>query len=295
MNSGQSTNIVFFGTEEYSLSTLQTLVERGFRISAVVTKPDSRKGRGQSYSQPAVKQYARQHHIRVWQPYSLSDIVEDIKSLQPAIGVLVAYGKIIPQNIIDLFSPGIINVHPSLLPKYRGPSPIESAILNQDSETGVSIMQLDAKMDAGPVYFQSKLNLNGSETKLDLYSQLFSMGSQALADRLNHIISGSLLPQPQDDTKATYCGLLSKKDAWLDTSTMTAAKADAHIRAFLDFPSSRLILFGHEVIVTKAHLSDTPTDLSLKFSDGKYLAIDALKPIGKKEMPSRAFLSGYSD
>jgi methionyl-tRNA formyltransferase len=292
MTFGQKTNLIFFGTEEYSLVTLQTLVERDFRIAAVVTKPDSKKGRGQAYSQPAVKQYARQHGIPVWQPHHLGDIAMDIEALRPVTGILVAYGKIIPQSIIDLFDPGIINLHPSLLPAYRGPSPIEAALLHQDRQTGISIMQLDAKMDAGPVYFQSQLNLNGTETKPDLYSQLFSMGSQALADRLAHIVDGSLPPKPQRDADATYCSLLSKKDAWLDPTTMTASQADAHIRAFLGFPGSRLTLLDHEVIVTKAHVSDTPTDLSVKFADNKHLAIDALKPVGKKEMPARAFLLG---
>ena len=150
--------IVFFGTEDFSLYSLRALVEAGFNIVAVITKPDSRRGRSNKLIQPAVKQFASQHHIPVWQPKRLKDIISDIKNITPQpTGVLVSYGKIIPQTIIDLFQPGIINVHPSLLPKYRGPSPIESAIANRDKITGVTIMQLEQAMDAGPIYHQQKL------------------------------------------------------------------------------------------------------------------------------------------
>ena len=115
--------IIFFGTEAYSLIALKALYEAGFPIRAVITKPDMRSGRGHKLTEPPVKTFARQHDILVWQPNKLRDLTPDITALQPVAGVLVAYGKIIPQSIIDLFTPGIINLHPSLLPKWRGPSP----------------------------------------------------------------------------------------------------------------------------------------------------------------------------
>ena len=171
--------IVFFGTEDFSLYSLRVLVEAGFNIVAVITKPDSRRGRSNKLIQPAVKQFASQHHIPVWQPNRLKDIINDIKNITPRpTGVLVSYGKIIPQTIIDLFQPGIINVHPSLLPKYRGPSPIESAIANRDKITGVTIMRLEQAMDAGPIYYQEIYSLNFTETQLELYQTLGQLGAQ---------------------------------------------------------------------------------------------------------------------
>ena len=124
-----SKTIVFFGTEDFSLYALKVLVEQGFAVAAVVTKPDTKRGRGGALTKPAVKVFAESHNIPVWQPSRLKEIEASISALHDPIVVLVSYGKIIPQSIIDLFSPGIVNVHPSLLPLYRGPSPIESAIL----------------------------------------------------------------------------------------------------------------------------------------------------------------------
>ena len=166
----KSPKIAFFGTEDYSLDVLRALVDNNFSIACVITKPDSKRGRGHKLVEPPVKAFAKEHHIPVLQPQKVNEIAGYIKDLQPITGVLVAYGKIIPQSIIDLFYPGIINVHPSLLPKYRGPSPIESAIINRDNETGVSIMKLDAQMDAGPIYTQIHKKLSGAETKPQLYN-----------------------------------------------------------------------------------------------------------------------------
>lgn len=161
----KSHKIIFFGTEDNSLATLQRLVEHGFSVAAVITKPDAARGRGQKITEPPVKTYAKQHEIPVWQPDKLREIIDNIKNLQPIAGVLVSYGKIIPQSVIDLFEPGIINIHPSLLPRWRGPSPIEAAISHRDEKTGVTIMKLDARMDGGPIYAQEKIQLDQTETK----------------------------------------------------------------------------------------------------------------------------------
>ena len=174
--------IVFFGTEDFSAISLAQLLKHGFPIRLVITKPDSRRGRGKQLCQPAVKQLALTHDIPVLQPTKLRDIIPDIQALDQPVGVLVSFGKIIPQVVIDCFFPGIINLHPSLLPRYRGPSPIESAIANRDTTTGVSIMQLSAAMDAGPVYAQLTHPLRGDEQQLELYSTLGQLGSKALCN-----------------------------------------------------------------------------------------------------------------
>lgn len=289
-----SPKIVFFGTENYSLITLKVLVDNGFNVVCVVTKPDTRRGRGHKLAEPPVKVFAKSHNIPVLQPNKVGEITEHIKRLQPVAGILVAYGKIIPQSIIDLFTPGIINVHPSLLPKYRGPSPIESAIANRDHETGVSIMQLDKKMDAGPVYSQITQPLNEKETKPELYDKLFHDGTALLIKNLPDIINNTIIPTPQNDNNATYCQLLTKENSWIDPERMTAAEADAHVRAHLGFPRSRINIGGRDIIITKSHCDDIPkSPLDQKFSDGNYLIIDELIAPSGKTMTAEDYLRGY--
>jgi methionyl-tRNA formyltransferase len=218
--------IIFFGTEAFSADALRALIASNFNVVAVVTKPDQPKGRGHKLTEPLVKTIAREHDIPVWQPTKLADVAEQITSLQPVAGVLVSYGKIIPQSIIDLFTPGIINVHPSLLSRYRGPSPIEAAIIHHDNQTGVTIMQLSAAMDAGPIYAQHIIPLDHTETKPALYATLSHIGNQLLIDTLPDILSGALTPTPQNDADATYCSLLSKQDGLLNPAELTAALSD---------------------------------------------------------------------
>lgn len=302
-----SKTIVFFGTEDFSLITLRALVEGGFSIAAVVTKPDSQQGRGRKLTPPAVKSYALEHDITVLQPQKLTEITDYITSLNDPIGVLVSYGKIIPQSIIDLFDPGIINVHPSLLPKYRGPSPIETAILNGDKETAVSIMQLSAAMDAGPVYGYTPLTLTGTETSLELYETLGNLGAQTLIKLFPLILCGEASGLPQDDEQATYCHLITKSDGIIDWNK-GAERIEREIRAYQGWPQSRTTLGKVDVIITAAtavwHSSnlapgelkiiteDGTTALFVGTSDGD-IQIDTLKPLGKQKMPVKAFLAGY--
>lgn len=290
-----SKKIIFFGTEDFSLIALQGLVKADYSIAAVITKPDSKRGRNQKYAQPSVKTYALEHNITVWQPEKLSEIRDDIISLGDVTGVLVSYGKIIPESIINLFNPGIINVHPSLLPHYRGPSPIESAIANGDSQTGVSIMQLSAGMDAGPVYAQIVHPLSGTETRPDLYKTLAHAGTTVLIGLLPNIIDGSLQPVAQNEADATYCKLLSKDDAWLDVDTLTADQAEHRVRGQLGFPKTKIKIQDHEIIITKAHVSaEQKTPLDIKFEDGAYLSVDELVAPSGRTMTAQAFVNGYN-
>jgi methionyl-tRNA formyltransferase len=290
-----SETIVFFGTEDFSLTILEGLIEAGYNVAAVVTKPDSKKGRGQQLVMPSVKILALKHDITVWQPIKVAEINEDIKALGVVTGVLVSYGKIIPQSTIDLFTPGIINVHPSLLPKYRGPTPIESAIKNGDITTGVAIMQLDAGMDSGPVYTEKEYNLQGTETRADLYRSLAVLGADLLLETLPKIMDGTLSPTPQDNKKATYCKLLQKTDAFLDFTQLTAVEAERLIRAHLGFPKSKITLGDNTVIITKAHISnEQKTPLDFLCRDGAYLAVDQLIAPSGRHMDAASFLRGYA-
>lgn len=292
--SGTNQPIVFFGTEDHSLIALKSLVDAGYDVAAVVTKPDSKKGRGKKLSAPVVKLYAEQHNIPVWQPNKLKEITEDVVALGSPVGVLVSFGKIIPTSILELFTPGIINVHPSLLPLYRGPSPIESAILNRDSKTGVTIMKLEAAMDAGPIYMQVPYALDFTETKPELYDTLFTLGANLLASKLPDILSGALQPTEQNEDEATYCSLLSKELSTLDLSTVTPGQAEAHIRAYLGYPRSRISVGQYELIVTKAHgVMTKKTPLDLACSNGAFLSIDEVIAPSGKTMSANDFLRGY--
>lgn len=286
--------IVFFGTDEFSLTALTALIEAGHPVAAVVTKPDSKQGRGHKMTPPLVKVLATSHNIPVWQPIRLRDITPDILALEKPVGVLSSYGKIIPQSTIDLFHPGIINIHPSLLPKYRGPTPIETAIANGDEETGVSIMQLTAGMDAGPIYAATVHPLTKKETKPELYHALADIGANLLLETLPRIADGSLTPTPQNDANATYTKLLTKDDAWLDPMSMSAAAAEQRIRAHLGFPKTKLALGGHTVIITKAHVAESSQAATdIQCLDKKYLAIDeVLAPSGRR-MSAHDFERGY--
>ena len=289
-----SKTIVFFGTDEFSAVSLRELIAKGFSIAAVVTKPDSQKGRGRKLTKSIVKEIAEAHNIPVWQPLKVVEIAEQVKALGDPIGVLVSYGKIIPESIISLFTPGIVNVHPSLLPKYRGPSPVESAILHGDTETGVTIMQLSKAMDAGPIYSQITVTLTDTETAPALESQLAELGAQQLTLTLPAIISGQAVPTPQHDEIATYCQLLSKDNSVLDTKKLTAEQAERQVRAYLTFPKTKTEVSGHQLVITKARITnESESILSIACADARFLTIDELIGPSGKPMTAKAFLNGY--
>lgn len=294
-----SKTIIFFGTDEFSAASLRELIAKGFSIGAVVTKPDSHKGRGRKLTKPIVKEIAEANHIPVWQPLRVDELTKHIGALtkktghRPA-GVLVSYGKLISEAIIELFEPGIINIHPSLLPKYRGSSPIESAILNGDTETGVTIMQLTKDMDAGPVYSQITVPLLDIETAPELEAQLADLGAQQLTVTLPGILSGALRPRPQNETEASYCQLLTKEDGMLNTSKLTAEQAERRVRAYCVFPKSKVTVAGKQIVITKAHISNSHgTLLDLACADGRFLHIDQLIGPSGRTMTAQAFLNGY--
>lgn len=299
-----SKKIVFFGTEDFSASSLQALINAKFEIAAIITKPNSQRGRGKKMSEPIVKTIAKQHNIDVWQPENVSDIRGKIEKIENKVGILVSYGKLIPTDILELFEPiGIINLHPSLLPKYRGPSPIESAILNGDSEIGVSIMKLTSEMDAGPVYSQVEVALDGNEYADNLYKKLSQKGAEQLVSSLPLILDGNLKLMPQNKTVATYCQLITKDNGIIDWKK-PAKRLEREIRAYYIWPKSRTKLGDIEVIIRKAHSVPTNTGeigkidtdnenyLMIETHDGR-ICVDIIQPLGKKEMSVKSFLTGY--
>lgn len=245
--------LVFFGTDNFSLPSLQALYKDPiFKIVGVVTKPDAASRRGHKIITPAIGQFAKDHNISLYQPTKLSTIASDLGALGADAGALISYGKIIPQSILDIFPYGIINFHPSLLPRYRGPSPIESCLLNGDKETGYSLIKLSAQMDAGDIYIQKSFQVDDHIDAIALYDKFAFLSTTAFTEYLPQIISGQLHSQPQKGV-ATYCGLIKKDDGYLDNSILTNETAHScynRFRAFAKYPRTRLKINGQMVIVT---------------------------------------------
>lgn len=290
--------LVFFGNERLvsglehtDAPILSGLLEHGFHIVAVVSHASEQLSRKKRDLE--VEAVAKAHAIPVFLPEKPSEIQDELRSLNADAAVLVAYGRIIPQSVIDIFPLGIINVHPSLLPKYRGPTPIESAILHGDDKTGVSIMQLTAGMDEGPVYVQEEIALSGRETKFELYKTCVEVSSRLLFEALPQILSRELTPVPQSGNP-TYCNLLTKQDGLLEPLALSADKAERRVRAYLKFPKTKLTIMGQRIIVTKAHVTaDTSSPLDIECADGNYLSIDELIGPSGKTMDTAAYLRGY--
>ena len=291
----QSKKLIFFGTEDFSLPSLKALVDHEFNVVAVVTKPDSARGRSKKLIEPAVKKFAVEKNIPVFQPEKLSTILDELISLQPDAGVLVSYGKILSQRTLDVFNPiGVINVHPSLLPRYRGPAPIEAAIKNGDEMTGISIMRLTLGMDEGPVFAQMNVPLDGSETKPTLTKMLAETGATYLVQTLPDILSDKLAAIPQQNDDVSYTTLISKQDGVMDPATDNAYVLERHVRAYLGYPKSRLTIAKTDVIVTSVKVvnSSDAAPLVIACADDTFLEIRELVAPSGKTMSGEAFLRG---
>lgn len=303
--------LVFFGNERLatghvtSAPVLRMLVAAGYDVVAVVSnysQSQSRKSR-----QLEIAEVARELGIPLLLPTKPSEIIEQLHDFKAVAGVLVAYGKIVPQSVIDIFPRGIVNIHPSLLPLHRGPTPIESVMLSGELETGVSLMQLSKAMDAGGVYAQVRYTLAeglglwpAKLTKQVLADTLLSMGGELLNKYLPAILEGSLLPAAQDEATATYDKLIKKSDGIVNL-TLPAKQIERQIRAFAGWPGSSLEIAGRNVTVIKASLvADSGVPRTVTVVNGRLLVhgtygaleIKRLKPAGKSEMEARAFLAG---
>jgi methionyl-tRNA formyltransferase len=301
-----SKRILFFGNERIATGVttpalvLQSLLKSGYEIPAViVAQEDQAKSRKERPLEVAA--VAEAHGIILLSPAKLSEVKEKLEQYGAEAVVLIAYGKIVPQSIIDIFPKGIINIHPSLLPRHRGPTPLESVILQGEKETGVSLMQLVAKMDAGPVYAQETVLLHGNETKQQLADHLTNLGANMLVHYLPDILNGRLSPTEQNDSLSTYDQKISN-DAGVVDWQKPAEELEREIRAFAGWPKSRAELAKRDVIITRAHVESgkgvpgtlwlEPGQLGVHCKEG-VLVIDALIPAGKKEMTAQAFLAGY--
>lgn len=294
--------LAFFGTADFSLPTLESLIKNGYNVAVVVTKPDSASGRGLKSRAPAVKALAEEHGIPVIQPAVKDELLPMLKNFNVNMGVVVAYGMILPDSVIKHFSEELVNVHASLLPKWRGPSPIEAAILAGDEFSGVSIMRLERRMDAGPVYGFTQMPLTQKVTQPEAYEDLSQLGAETLTALLSDIITKTIDPIPQDEDSATYCKLIKKTDGLIDWQK-PATEIERQIRAYLGWPGSYGEIAGLPVTITKVELISIQGPAGNHFvTENKELAvycgqdaliIKVLKPAGKREMSGRDFLHGY--
>ncbi len=231
--------IVFAGTPEFALASLTALVDAGRKPVAVYTQPDRPAGRGRKLTASPVKNYALEQGIPVLQPESLrdDDAVAELAELKPDLMVVAAYGLILPQNILDIPTHGCLNVHASLLPRWRGAAPIQAAILAGDEETGVCLMQMEAGLDTGPVFSEAAVAIDDEVSAGELHDLLASLGGKLLVRDIDAIIAGGLEPQPQDEVLANYAAKISRQDAELEWSRPASELARA-VRAYNPVPGA---------------------------------------------------------
>lgn len=231
--------IVFAGTPEFALASLAALVDAGYIPVAVYTQPNRPAGRGRRVSASPVKNYAEQQGIPLLQPQTLRDdnAATELEKLQPDVLIVAAYGLILPQNILDIPAHGCLNVHASILPRWRGAAPIQAAILAGDSSTGVSLMEMSAGLDSGPVFSERSVAIAPDETAGELHDRLAATGGELLVADLARILNGELKPVEQDEALTTYAGKIQKQDAEIDW-TLPAATLHRHIRAYNPVPGA---------------------------------------------------------
>jgi methionyl-tRNA formyltransferase len=302
--------IVFFGTPQFSAPFLEALHEDAeISVLAVVSQPDKPAGRGHELKPTATKQFALNNDIEVYQPKSLKrkEVQEKLASYEADAFVVVAYGKIIPQTALDIPAFGCVNVHPSLLPLYRGPSPMQWALMEGDEKTGISIMKLDAGMDTGPILKQIEFALEKEETYLTLQSKVHTKGAPLLIETLKGYLAEKIEPVVQDDERATLTRLLTKEDGHLDWS-QTSEALFARYRAFMPWPGVWSVWnrSGQEMRIKwlDMKISDkSPAPGVVMVDEGKIiigtettgLEIIKLQVQGKPKMDAKTFLNGYQD
>lgn len=296
--------IVFMGTPEIAVPSLKALVENGFEIPLVITQPDKPKGRGQAVQYPPVKEYALTAGLEVYQPEKIknnTEVMEKLKSISPDFFAVVAYGKILPQDVLDIPKIAPVNVHFSLLPKYRGPAPVNWAIMNDEEETGVDTMLMDAGMDTGDILLTAKtpiLKKNAGE----LADELAVTGAALLIKTLNEF--ESITPVKQDDNKATKAPMMNKDMGLIDWA-QDASQIERMIRAFTPWPASYSMLDSKKVKIFKSdvvesnHNAAAGTVINIEKESftvacgNNALKILELQLEGKKRMDTKSFLAGY--
>ncbi|MEQ4531428.1 MAG: methionyl-tRNA formyltransferase [Mixta sp.] len=300
----ESLKIIFAGTPDFAARHLDALLTSEHQIVGVFTQPDRPAGRGNKLTASPVKLLAQQHDIPVFQPKSLrpEENQQLVADLQADVMVVVAYGLILPQAVLDMPRLGCINVHGSLLPRWRGAAPIQRSLWAGDDETGVTIMQMDAGLDTGGMLLKLACPITAADTSATLYARLAELGPQGLLQTLTHLSQGNIKPEPQDDNLATYAEKLSKEEAQLNWS-LSAAQLERCIRAFNPWPVSYFYIDEQPVKVWQASVlphqdgyqpgeivQADKSGIQVATSEG-ILNIQTLQPAGKKAMSVQDILN----
>jgi len=312
--------IIFIGTPEFGAIILKKLVENKYKPVLIVTAPDKPIGRKQILTPPPIKVLAEKYEIQVLQPEKLSMIIEQLSSLNPDLIIVAAYGKILPKEILDIPKKGCLNIHPSLLPKWRGPSPIQYAILNGDKKTGVTIILMDEKTDHGSIVNQRTLEIEENETSTALYDKLANLGAGLLMETIPKWQKGMLKVRAQDETKATFTKILTREDGRIIWKK-TADDLLKQIKAFDYWPGSFFFWKKRNdqmarIKISKARFFKSIGGISYPigktlvvpqneigvqcgkaFLDGggDFLVIERLQMEGKDEMSPEEFIRGHPD
>ena len=297
--------ILFMGTPEFACPTLQLLMERGENVIAVVTQPDRPKGRGQKEEPPPVKLLAQQHGIPVFQPLKVRtpESVARIRELAPELIVVVAFGQILPQSLLDIPPRGCINVHSSLLPRYRGAAPLNWVIINGESETGVTTMLMDAGLDTGDMLLVKRTPIDPEENASSLHDRMALLGAEALAETLDLLTAGKLVPVKQDDSRTCYAPLMKKETGEIDWNK-TPLQIKNLVRGVTPWPGAYTRINGLFLKVFKVRTAEGcgqpgvvlavgRDGIEVACADGSVI-IEELQLEGKKRLPAREFLAGYA-
>ena len=238
MPAKNNTSILFFGTPAFAVPALEALIASDYSVVGVITNPDEPVGRKHIITPPPVKVLAQKHNIPIFQPEKLSSLIEEGVLPRAYLFVVAAYGKIIPKAILELPKFGTLNIHPSLLPRWRGASPIQAVILAGDADTGVTIMQIDEKMDHGAILSQETLHLGERKiTYPELHDELAEIGAKLLLETIPEYLDGLIVGTPQDHTKATYCKMLTKDDGHIDWGRL-AEEVERMVRGLNPWPGT---------------------------------------------------------
>lgn len=295
--------VVFMGTPDFAVPSLQKLLDAGFEVCAVYTQPDKPKGRGHKLQAPPVKELALRHEIPVFQPASLrkEEVQQELKSFQPDVIVVVAYGKILPKAVLDLPRLGCINVHGSLLPKYRGAAPIQWTVINGDGTGGVTTMFMGEGLDTGDMLLKAETPVGAEETAGQLFDRLKDLGADLLLETLEKLERGKLTPVPQNEEDATHAPMLSKGLSVIDWSKPARELHDL-IRGLNPWPSAYSYLDGKKLKIHASRVAEGSGEAGKAFSkDGNllvYCGKDALELTeiqteNGKRMDGKSYLLGH--
>lgn len=300
--------ILFMGTPDFAVPSLEGLLNAGHEICGVFTQPDKPKNRGMKFQAPPVKEFALSHSIPVFQPESVKDgaAIELIRQLQPELIAVAAYGRILPVDILEYPAYGCINVHSSLLPKYRGSAPIHWAILNGEKESGVTIMHMAKAMDAGDIIAQTTTPIDPNETVETLHDRLAQMGAKLLVEVVEQIRAGTAIRTPQDESRVTYAPMLSRELSPLDW-TRSARQLHDQVRGLIPWPATTTdIIGGQPVKIFEVEETGIATNaapgtivaagkqgIDVACGDGVLLRIKQLQAQGGKRMAAADYLRGH--